>query len=220
MIAATHNGTCQACGREQASRPSGLAKHGYTVTWGYFNGTCSGSRHAPLEESRKLLDFTCADMSMAATRLESVTADDVDSIQVQEYDRKGGKRGHGGYVVNIYSEDEWLAKEISEYDRRYGGRGWSDMVKHEVNRLHREAKSYRAHVAMLEKLATERHGQPLIERGPKAPPSDRCPGSGDYPATNDGRLYQPCKVCGTSFKVTHSGTVANHKTPKSKETAR
>jgi hypothetical protein len=47
----THRGTCQACGHVQAvDNVSGLvAKHGYTVTWGYFNGTCQGSGKRPAE---------------------------------------------------------------------------------------------------------------------------------------------------------------------------
>lgn len=47
----THRGTCQACGHVQASANANalIAKHGYTVDWGYFNGTCQGSDKAPAE---------------------------------------------------------------------------------------------------------------------------------------------------------------------------
>jgi hypothetical protein len=47
----THRGTCQSCGSVQASANSNslIAKHGYTVNWGYFNGTCQGSGHRPAE---------------------------------------------------------------------------------------------------------------------------------------------------------------------------
>src|SRR5690349_9600304 len=43
----THTGTCQACGRQQAVDNTVLhkiAKHGYTVNFGYFNGVCFGAR--------------------------------------------------------------------------------------------------------------------------------------------------------------------------------
>ena len=41
----THRGHCQLCGRVQAiDSASGItAKHGYTVEFGYFSGTCPGS---------------------------------------------------------------------------------------------------------------------------------------------------------------------------------
>jgi hypothetical protein len=42
-------GHCQACGRLQAVRSGQVALHGYEVQDGFFNGTCAGSRHAPVE---------------------------------------------------------------------------------------------------------------------------------------------------------------------------
>lgn len=56
----THRGTCQSCGRLQASdnAMSVLAKHGYTVEGGYFLGTCMGSGYLPLEIDRARLDAT------------------------------------------------------------------------------------------------------------------------------------------------------------------
>ena len=50
---ATHQGTCQICGRiHKVNNVTGLvATHGYTVDYGYFNGACSGSSKLPLEVS-------------------------------------------------------------------------------------------------------------------------------------------------------------------------
>ena len=47
----THRGHCQACGRVQAVDTANnlLAKHGYTVDFGYFDGICKGSDRKPLE---------------------------------------------------------------------------------------------------------------------------------------------------------------------------
>jgi hypothetical protein len=47
----THTGTCQACGRQQAvgNDTGRIAKHGYTVDWGYFNGVCHGAGKQPAE---------------------------------------------------------------------------------------------------------------------------------------------------------------------------
>lgn len=49
----THTGNCQACGREHAIDlvKGDIAKHGYTVDWGYFTGVCSGADMLPAQKS-------------------------------------------------------------------------------------------------------------------------------------------------------------------------
>lgn len=57
MQKATHDGTCQVC-RRRHRLPGGkplLAKHGYQVDYGCFNGTCWGSDEDPLEVSCELV---------------------------------------------------------------------------------------------------------------------------------------------------------------------
>ncbi len=56
----THRGTCQACGAVQAVDNSTrlMAKHGYTVDWGFFSGVCSGAGEQPMEESTVFADAT------------------------------------------------------------------------------------------------------------------------------------------------------------------
>lgn len=53
----THTGHCQLCDRVQAvSNSSGeMAKHGYTVEWGFFSGTCPGSGELPYEKSNSAI---------------------------------------------------------------------------------------------------------------------------------------------------------------------
>lgn len=45
-------GHCPACGSIQAVTKNGIAKHGYTVKFNYFSGTCSGSGYSPMEQDR------------------------------------------------------------------------------------------------------------------------------------------------------------------------
>lgn len=52
---ATHQGSCQVCGRLQKLPDGVLAKHGYNVTFGFFNGTCWGSGHKPFEKAFDLV---------------------------------------------------------------------------------------------------------------------------------------------------------------------
>lgn len=44
-------GNCQCCGRLQAVVNGAVAKHGYTVKEGWFNGVCSGSGESPMQIS-------------------------------------------------------------------------------------------------------------------------------------------------------------------------
>ena len=53
---ATNRGTCQWCGRVQMLPNGKLAKHGYTLLWGFFSGTCPGSDALPFEISTDLID--------------------------------------------------------------------------------------------------------------------------------------------------------------------
>lgn len=51
MSKATHSGTCQVCGRLQKLPGGVLAKHGYDVKFGFFNGVCWGQGHKPFEQA-------------------------------------------------------------------------------------------------------------------------------------------------------------------------
>lgn len=53
---ATHRGTCQVCSRVQKLPNGVLAKHGYQVLGGFFEGTCFGSGHLPLEQDKTLVE--------------------------------------------------------------------------------------------------------------------------------------------------------------------
>lgn len=51
---ATNYGTCQICESTQKTdaRTNRVAKHGYTLAWGWQSGACLGSGHLPLEVSK------------------------------------------------------------------------------------------------------------------------------------------------------------------------
>ena len=61
----THKGHCQACGRVQAVDTANnlLAKHGYTVDFGYFDGICKGSDRKPLEVDKSFSEATIVRIS-------------------------------------------------------------------------------------------------------------------------------------------------------------
>lgn len=49
-------GNCQCCGREHAIVNGKMAKHGYTVECGWFQGVCIGQHFAPIQVSREQAD--------------------------------------------------------------------------------------------------------------------------------------------------------------------
>ena len=61
----THRGHCQTCGRVQAVDTANnlLAKHGYTVDFGYFDGVCRGSDRQPLEVDKSYAEATIVRLS-------------------------------------------------------------------------------------------------------------------------------------------------------------
>lgn len=102
--AATHKGTCQVCGSLQKLPKGTLAKHGYTVDWGFFNGVCTGSHHLPFELSCDMIQGSIdrAKTMLAATQNEitdlAVPAPDTDkaTVWMQRY-RKATFSIKGGY---------------------------------------------------------------------------------------------------------------------------
>jgi len=54
-VKATHRGHCQVCNRVQKVPNKLMAKHGYAVLAGYFEGVCYGSGHFPLELSKTMV---------------------------------------------------------------------------------------------------------------------------------------------------------------------
>lgn len=66
-------GHCQCCGKSHAVLHDGagnVAKHGYRVKHGFFNGVCSGQHHAPIEKDRAHADAVMAELRARAARLD------------------------------------------------------------------------------------------------------------------------------------------------------
>lgn len=70
-IKSTHSGHCQACGHLQKLPGGTLAKHGYTVAFGYFRGVCRGAHVLPYEQSCDLIKTFIAE---AQAEIDALTA--------------------------------------------------------------------------------------------------------------------------------------------------
>jgi hypothetical protein len=135
MAKATHSGTCQLCGRGQKLPNGVLSKHGYTVDWGFFSGTCRGSAGRPFEESTDLIEKMIKRCEAQIVRL----GEDVKEMRAYKGNMayrsnyySHGERGYGrssgyaleyveikelvrtmedGYVLKTYSSDRLIAPE-------------------------------------------------------------------------------------------------------------
>jgi hypothetical protein len=111
----THRGSCQWCGRLQAvDNKSGLiAKHGYSVAdYGFFNGTCTGSGHPPLQVSCEMVKqsivWAKGDLRRTERYAAELRADTSNVAHVSHYlpiphDRRGRK---GYQLVKTEFSDE------------------------------------------------------------------------------------------------------------------
>ena len=162
---ATHNGTCQVCGNIQAVKSNGrLAKHGYTVEYGFFNGTCRGSDELPLEHDRELADATMESVGrelMRLTTLIEAGPESLGKVFIRWSEKVPGDRYH-----RRQERTEWMDRE--RFAEHAGTRRtWSsfeDQQRYTMNYL----RSQRRGLILFREDLLERvntvPGQPLQER--------------------------------------------------------
>lgn len=159
-MTATHNGTCQACGREHALTKRGLAKHGYTVDWGYFNGVCSGSDKAPLELDTSYNEKMVEMLVERAATLEAKADGEIEAAPYTAHrrNRYTGKTEAQQWMMTL---EAWVA---FNNDAPYAANEWHRMVSYYRDALRYEAKNLREHADLLVDLRAKVHGQPLKAR--------------------------------------------------------
>jgi len=160
--ASTHTGTCQACGRRQAVhvKTGMIAKHGYTTEYGFFNGTCGGSDHLPLELDTKVNVATVAGLRKFADKQDAEAAGEITKVSVEVGSVL--KLGHRVKQYKMMDRAEFEATQP-----RYAK--FDDAVERVRFRLRRTAEIVRADATMLDGLRDKVHGQPLQERAVEAP---------------------------------------------------
>ena len=153
MTKATHTGTCQACGRTQVQRATGhIAKHGYTTTWGFFNGTCSGSEHGALENGTGHNIATVRAICDWANEQELRAVGEIQAVPVEVRTRNS--------YGNTEKTTEWM--DCTTYESRMPSYSKFDAaVEHYKASLTRAAKSARKDAADLDALRGKVFGQPL-----------------------------------------------------------
>ena len=122
----THKGHCQVCGNLHAvdNSHNGLAKHGYDVSWGFFNGVCSGADNLPIQLDKTLADRTIKSLDKAIAGFQN----SIDTINEWFPKAVYGYKLDGKFVAlphvysNFHTTDRLYEKSISRFTmdkRRY-----------------------------------------------------------------------------------------------------
>ena len=104
---ATQIGTCQICGSVQKLPNGRLAKHGYTVEYGWgFNGVCNGSGRLPFEISKEYAESALAS---SKTSFENLVA------PTEQLDRQAEWRPENSSFLT--EAQRTLKKQWNEYNQ-------------------------------------------------------------------------------------------------------
>lgn len=148
-------GNCQCCGREQAVLASSgtMAKHGYTVKGGWFQGVCSGHNYRPMQE----------DVSVTRDIVATVRAD-VAKLLEHAADLKAG-RAHPPTCKTSHAPG---AQPVAFADAA----PWQqrDAITAAIYETESRARAGEHFANDLEALASAMHGQPLREEKVSAGP--------------------------------------------------
>lgn len=173
MKSSTHSGTCQACGRLQAVHVNTglLAKHGYTVEYGYFSGTCSGADHLPLEQDKSFAEQTVVGLRAWAEKRDAEAAGEITKVVVKVKDEERSMKFRTVWKQVLMTRDEFFAHfepkfhyHPAEARARFVERDWQDEVSLARRQLAAAAKGAREAADHLEALIATVHGKPLQVR--------------------------------------------------------
>ena len=121
-IMSKQKGHCQACLRQQAvnDKTGRMSLHGYRVAgYGYFSGTCNGSKELPLEKDTAILDREVVNLRKEAKKLINGALASVYQVPVtvnrktvlmnrEDYARHHEERGIYGEADEAF---DWMAKK-------------------------------------------------------------------------------------------------------------
>jgi len=127
----THKGHCQVCGHMHAvdNSHNGLAKHGYDVSWGFFNGVCGGADNLPIQLDRTLADRTIISLDKQIASLQT----SLDSINDWFPETVYGYKLNGEFVSlpqlygTFHRTDELQKLSNSQYS--WNVRGYESLIE-------------------------------------------------------------------------------------------
>lgn len=112
-----YKGTCQVCGSIQKLPSGNLSNHGYTTKWGFFMGTCKGSKELPLEKSCDVVIKSIQDskelIKSNIAKIEVLkTSKDV-NVKLKIYTRERIYK-----TIDLVVTDEMVTSRQYEYENR------------------------------------------------------------------------------------------------------
>jgi len=154
----THRAHCQVCGAQQAvdNKTGKLAKHGYTVEHGFFEGECPGSHNLPIEVDHTMTDNIIEDLGRQADRIEAQIAVGIKAVPYRY------REGSTEKVVMV-TRDTFesvladLGKVVHNADYQ-----WQNGVDLHVWRLQKQVTFLHDHCEMMTKLIDKRFGADMI----------------------------------------------------------
>jgi hypothetical protein len=141
-----------------------LAKHGYTVDWGFFNGVCVGAENKPLELDKALTERIIKELREDVAPRADKRAADLESGAVEPkwtmskfIESEGGRKQWVNHVLKSgkWETVECTRAELDDYQAKC-------QIERAIHAAKNNAAMARSHALMLEKLIETRHGQPLI----------------------------------------------------------
>lgn len=152
-------GHCPYCGNAWAFVRGGMSSHGYSVEHGYFEGTCQGAGHAPIEMNRLIADEVIEGCRVTARSLIK----DAACLRAGELLPRGKTVQVGGFGKNATTKFiPW--EEMSPYEK-------AQTAEIQAYAAERRAKQAVEHAEWLEKAVAEFHGKPLVEVAKPAAPA-------------------------------------------------
>jgi hypothetical protein len=120
-MAATHTGHCQICGRQHKVTGTRIAKHGFTIRFGWQEGACFGSGGKPYELSNDLLLRAIE----SAKRYIADTNVKIRGVKARPVDEEGYVKAR--VAEQRYSPDTYYTEvKITEVDGKIEARTRSD----------------------------------------------------------------------------------------------
>jgi hypothetical protein len=160
-------GICQICGNQQAVRSNGgIAHHGYTMEYGFFNGSCIGSGSKPLNISN-------ADLLKNIEAIKVMIKTTSDIVKNQTTPEM--------VCVSSYKNEWKKLSEVAEHQQdRY--------VRSYFETQERRIKDMKRYIVNMTKLSEEVLGTPLVSVTLESKPTPRQPQKGEVVKCETGLL--------------------------------
>lgn len=184
-------GICQCCGREQAVTNGRLAKHGYTVEQGWFQGVCSGANYAPMNKDRSQTDRIIASVRAEVAELQQL-------VKKLESGKAKPKTAQGPYNVQKREYDQVPYDEAPEYAQK-------DALRSLIWKTTRRAEMGTSFADMMEGLANTVFGTELREVARAEAPAPIC--HGERRKGTSGSILKATRVDGARvYWISEKGT--------------